>query len=734
MYTSKYYTCEQIDQRLLQGYLDDYNEQNHTNLTKEEFLNILHGSLSEKFLSVKSTQNLTDDEKQKAKSNLGLTTDDEPTAGSENLVKSGGVYSFTPTVANSIAESDLDISDEQGNILVRYENGHIQTKNFSSVKNNANIGIDSIEAFDEDTDYSIGTIIKYDGLLYKFIVAHTAGEWNIEEVEQTNLLEATNLPVDVADDIRESDLDITDDNGNVLARFENGHFKTKNFDSSKSLKIKDEYVEKIGNDSGTTSSDLNFNYIGLWDSQAKDDGVINTITLNVNTAGICNIAVCRYDEVHGYIDIIQQYPFTVESGVNVLSTTINIKKGQQLFIVGNAVKLKRIDSAEYHVLAGDSNIADDEIESIWQKSYGCYFSWEIKYPAKYLTDKIDDVEQQVKSNEEKINDTDKELASLQNQIKLTDDNGNRYRLIVVNEQLVLEKIKNRYNKVLFVSHSWGYIADNGWGGRGMSSSNMNTDWISNLTDALNISDTVRVNAASWERDAPQSDTALHAIFDNILTVDDDIDVIIILLGANIPGSYRTYNSAYSKFSNLISFIKERSSAKIYLCSPDYESGTDLARAIKQASIDNDAEAYIDIYWNNSSRWETLGDAMLDATGQNEYFYIHSAGQVTHPSDIYHHYIANEILKAWGEAEINKLHSINVNSSINYHAYSSWVEGGRCSIITYNDSAPSITVTGTQTGNTIVGELVSLSNVSGVGNAKYCYHFDMPSEDINVVIS
>jgi len=45
MYNSQYYTCEQIDQRLLQGYLDDYNSQNNTNLTKAEFLALLFNTL-----------------------------------------------------------------------------------------------------------------------------------------------------------------------------------------------------------------------------------------------------------------------------------------------------------------------------------------------------------------------------------------------------------------------------------------------------------------------------------------------------------------------------------------------------------------------------------------------------------------------------------------------------------------------------------------------------------------
>lgn len=46
MFNSQYYTCEQIDQRLLQGYLDDYNNQNTLTLTKEQFLTTLYNFLT----------------------------------------------------------------------------------------------------------------------------------------------------------------------------------------------------------------------------------------------------------------------------------------------------------------------------------------------------------------------------------------------------------------------------------------------------------------------------------------------------------------------------------------------------------------------------------------------------------------------------------------------------------------------------------------------------------------
>lgn len=57
-----------------------------------------------------------------------------PTANSNNLVKSGGVYSTTPSITNTATESDLDVSDEDRNVIMRLSNGHIKTKKFDSSK------------------------------------------------------------------------------------------------------------------------------------------------------------------------------------------------------------------------------------------------------------------------------------------------------------------------------------------------------------------------------------------------------------------------------------------------------------------------------------------------------------------------------------------------------------------------------------------------------------------------
>lgn len=85
----------------------------------------------------------------------------------------------TPEQATTSSNNDdLDISDKNGNVLVRFVDGHIKTKNFDSENNDAENNVDSVG------------------------------------VAGTQLL------------------DIADKNGNVLVRFSDGNIQTKHFDSS----------------------------------------------------------------------------------------------------------------------------------------------------------------------------------------------------------------------------------------------------------------------------------------------------------------------------------------------------------------------------------------------------------------------------------------------------------------------------------------------------------------------
>ena len=96
------------------------------------------------------------------------------------------VHSIVDSASQSI--SDLDISDENGNVVARFSGGNFKTKNFDSSGVNAKLN-------------------------------------TIEQGAEVNDVETKQQSI--------SDLDISDENGNVVARFSGGHIKTKNFDSAK---------------------------------------------------------------------------------------------------------------------------------------------------------------------------------------------------------------------------------------------------------------------------------------------------------------------------------------------------------------------------------------------------------------------------------------------------------------------------------------------------------------------
>ena len=107
-------------------------------------------------------------------SQSGLNAENVQEAIDETAIGLKTLEQTSPINTDSEAESDLDIADEFGRVLARFENGNIKTKNFNSA----------------------------------------------------NAVEAETYPT-----ISE-DLDITDENKKVLARFKNGHIQTKYFDSS----------------------------------------------------------------------------------------------------------------------------------------------------------------------------------------------------------------------------------------------------------------------------------------------------------------------------------------------------------------------------------------------------------------------------------------------------------------------------------------------------------------------
>ena len=609
-------------------------------------------------------------------------------------------YVVDVSVIGNTDDADLDITDEYNNVLARFSGGHIKVKNFDSSKN------------------------------------ATATERGLMSATDKEHLDSIELGAQVNDvdtiDTEAADLDLADEDNNVLARFSEGHIKTKNFDSRNVNILDAAYDIEAGNKAGTTSATLTYNYISLIGTESEKDGNIKQIEIKTEADGNTTFAIAKWDETHGYIDIREQFSVAVVSGVNILNVDKVVPAGYQLFIIDG---IKPVESnAETHIVAGDVNIGDSD-DNIIERQTSCYLSWTIHYDAISVKQGYDAMQSEMTTLAEEVSVCNDKITKVNDSLDLTDENGVKYKIIINNGQLALQRLTVSYSKILVISHSFGCILGGTWN-RGMSSTKVATDWVHQLLTPLAVETLDRVNGIEWEQSQANPTTVLSSMLDTHLAV-DDIDAVFIMLGANIPSQYRTSNIVTTNFSELITYISNRSSADIYVCSPGYTAETDPFNiAIKDAATACGA-TYIPTYWNNSEKITTMGDAVINA-GTETYWYINTTGRENHPNDKWHLYMANKVLEKLGHGGLNKLRNINVTAAQgkSYHCYSSWVVGGRCSVVIYDSVVPTITIE-TVSGEPVVGVMADLSNAeipSITPKPKYTYHFDMPNEDVNIVIN
>ena len=129
-----------------------------------------------------------------------------------------------PDIVDGV-DTDLDFADESGNVLVRFSDGHIKTKNFDSSDIDFDIPVDIADESGNATDLDIAD--ESGNVLVRFSDGHI----KTKNFDSSDIDLDIESPVDVTDGGNVTDLDFADESGNVLMRVSNGHIKTKNFDS-----------------------------------------------------------------------------------------------------------------------------------------------------------------------------------------------------------------------------------------------------------------------------------------------------------------------------------------------------------------------------------------------------------------------------------------------------------------------------------------------------------------------
>ena len=128
---------------------------------------------------------------------------------------------FTNLIQTTVEDNaDLYITDRQGNVIAEFINGHIVTKNFNSADALTAADLTEIEA----TLSSLSETVES---------APTTQDFQ-DLADDVSAIEdsISDMSTTMSTAEHSADLFFSDENGNVIAMFRNGHIVTKNFDSS----------------------------------------------------------------------------------------------------------------------------------------------------------------------------------------------------------------------------------------------------------------------------------------------------------------------------------------------------------------------------------------------------------------------------------------------------------------------------------------------------------------------
>ena len=487
------------------------------------------------------------------------------------------------------------------------------------------------------------------------------------------------------------------------------------------------------------NSENNYYAMGVADSAAEYDGTITSVSFNAQNTGTINFMVGVWDETHEYFHRRSTHTYSVTNkGNQTLSVSIPILQGETLMVnmsSGVKVKFKNYSSSVPPVGSKNAIISVDGGQ-IYHK-YGplrTYLSWTIAWEFEQtLKEKVTENANDIEAVENECGKIGQQVSELANsKLLIQGDDGKVYRLVVTDGILGIENTTPQ--NILILAHSFGCILTGVWH-RGMSSSKIATDWISQMNTVFLPNIVNRVNMVAWEQAFPNPSSQLSSLNSYLTT---SVDAIFIMCGANVASAYRTQQYGQTNFAALVNYCKERATnADIYVCSPGYTPETDGFNIGIKAGAESAGATYISTYSTQADKLANFGDVVWDANNNEYSFVINSNGRVNHPSDIWHLYMANNILSSLGYSTLDKYRSISCNASVSYRGHTRWVAGGHCTFCTFGGSQPTVSIVDAN-NNPINFEIMDLSGVTWENTPqsipKWAVHFDMPDSNVIITIS
>ena len=383
----------------------------------------------------------------------------------------------------------------------------------------------------------------------------------------------------------------------------------------------------------------NLSYMSPIKKWEKSRGFIDTINVYVKQAGTYNFAIGNIDQNDLIVSprIFQKQLSTGYNTLDVINEEHEIFYGEQLFFEAH-------DNTIY-AARGERNLIQDAQHVTNNAGYSGKIMYgtdnAIPFNYKVADESTREKAEILKQKVDKIEPIVSGLELFKKMPMITSPNGTKFRLLVDNNGN-LSTVSSVPNRVAIFGNS---ILSHPWlKGMGMAASAPDKDYftlVKNYIMSKNPWAVVeRGNGADWESDPNNR----RATFDSKMkrSLSSNTDIVILQFGDNLNTDEKRKNLE-TDIPNLINWIRTASPKALIYWVGIYYASPDFVERIKRICQPLDV-TFVDIYqYSKDAKYKSeMGKVLRLPDGSN--YTITNAGVASHPGDLGHKAIADEIIK------------------------------------------------------------------------------------------
>lgn len=394
-----------------------------------------------------------------------------------------------------------------------------------------------------------------------------------------------------------------------------------------------------GIDSTQSTTINNLGYMSPTKKWDKSRGFIDTIDVYVKDAGTYNFAIGNIDQN----DLIVS-PRVFQKELSAGFNTLNVRGEDKEIFYGEQLFFESKDNKVY-ASKGERNLIQDAQHVTNNAGYSGKIMYEtgqaIPFTYRVANETATEKAETLKQRTDKIEPIVTELEVFKKTPMITSPNGTKFRLLVDNNGN-LSTVSNIPSRVAVFGNS---ILSHPWlKGMGMAASAPDKDYftlVKNYILSKNPSAVVeRGNGADWESDPNNR----RGTFDSKMkqSLGPDTDIVILQFGDNLNTDEKRKNLE-TDIPNLVNWIRAASPKALIYWVGIYYASPDFVERIKRICKPLDV-TFVDIYqYSKDAKYKSeMGKVLRLPDGSN--YTITNAGVASHPGDLGHKAIADEIIK------------------------------------------------------------------------------------------